>query len=93
MKLHLKAAIKRRLLNFETFNGAFIYLPWGAGFIYCGLFDLKAGYVYGMLSVGAALIVWGLRKISVDPVKFAATLQKQVEELYADKAPAPTDHD
>ena len=92
MKLHLKAALKRRFLNFETFNGAFVLIPWGVGFVYCGLFDLRAGYTYAMLSVGATLIIWGLRKVSVDPVKLAATLQKQVEEFHASEAPAPADH-
>lgn len=87
----LKTAIKRRFMNFETLNGAFILIPWGAGFIYCGLYDLRAGYTYAMLSVGATLIIWGLRKVSVDRVKQKAKFEKMVRE-YADKALAPSDH-
>lgn len=86
-----KACLKRRFLNFETFNGAFVFIPWGGGFVYCGLFDLRAGYAYAMLSVGATLILWGLRKVSVDRVKQAAVLQQQVEEYHAGQAAAPAD--
>lgn len=85
------SAIKRRFMNFETLNGAFILIPWGAGFIYCGLYDLRAGYTYAMLSAGTTLIVWGLRKVSVDRVKQKAKFEKMVRE-YADKALAPSDH-
>lgn len=86
MKLNAKRkrALKRRLLNFETFNGAFVMLPWGAGFVYCGLFDLKLGYSYALLSVGLTLVIWGLRKATVDRVKQRVKQERQVEEYLRD---------
>lgn len=90
MKPTTRRKLRNRFANFETLDGALIYVPWGAGFVYCGLFDLKAGYAYALLSAGVTLIVWGVRKAAVDRVKQAAALQKQVEEYHAGRAdPAP----
>jgi hypothetical protein len=77
----LKTDLKQRLLTFEAFNGAFIFLPWGMGFIYCGLFNLRLGYAYGMVSLGIVLILWGLRKLTVNRVKQQAKLQAAVEKI------------
>ena len=79
-----KRAIKRRLLNFETFNGVFVMLPWGAGFIYCGLYDLRLGYSYALFSVGVTLVIWGLRKATVDRVKQKAKQELLLEEYLRD---------
>ena len=84
-----KRAIRHRFLNFETFNGAFILVPWGAGFIYCGLYDLKMGYSYALLSVGVTLIIWGVRKASVDRIKQKAVVDKLVREFHDSEAAAP----
>jgi hypothetical protein len=88
MKRRTRQSLKRRFLNFETFNGAFVFIPWGAGFIYCGLFDLRLGYSYALVSAGAVLTVWGLRKACVDRVKQQARIEKMVEEYHACQAPA-----
>lgn len=79
-----KRALKRRLMNFETFNGACVLLPWGTGFVYCGLYDLKLGYTYALLSVGVTLIIWGLRKATVDRVKQKVKQERLVEEYLLD---------
>ncbi|MBP3955380.1 hypothetical protein J8F10_08815 [Gemmata sp. G18] len=86
MKLNAKRkrAIKRRVMNFETFNGAFVMLPWGAGFIYCGLYDLRLGYSYALLSVGVTLVIWGLRKVTVDRVKQKLKQERMLEEYLRD---------
>jgi hypothetical protein len=75
----IKIDLKQRLLTFEAFNGAFIFLPWGAGFIYCGLFDQRMGYSYTLLSAGIVLIIWGLRKLTVNRVKQKAKLAQAVQ--------------
>jgi hypothetical protein len=59
-------------------------LPWGAGFVYCGLFDLKLGYSYALLSVGVTLLIWGVRKATVDRVKQRVKQERQVEEYLRD---------
>lgn len=84
LKPKTRRAIKRRLMNFETFNGFCVMIPWGAGFVYCGLFDLRMGYSYALLSVGATLIVWGLRKASVDRVKQKVKQERLLEEYLRD---------
>ncbi len=80
-----KRAVKRRLLNFETFDGAFILVPWGLGFIYCGLFDLRLGYAYAMVTTGITLVIWGIRKASVDRVKLKVRHDRMVKEFLADE--------
>lgn len=79
-----KRELKRRLMNFETFNGAFIFIPWGLGFLYCGLYELKMGYSYALLSVGATLVIWGLRKATVDRVKQRIKQERMVAEYLRD---------
>lgn len=76
----IQTDIRQRLLNFESFNGAFIFVPWGAGFIYCAHVDQKNGYQYAMYSAGVALIVWGLRKTMVNRVKQQAKVELMVQE-------------
>lgn len=72
--------LKQRLLTFEAFNGGFVMLPWGLGFIYCGLYDLKLGYQYGFISLGIVLVIWSLRKVTVNRVKQQAKVEIQVEQ-------------
>lgn len=72
-----KTDLKERFLKFETFNGVFVFIPWGAGFIYCGLYNLRLGYQYAFVSVGMVLIIWGLRKTFVNRIK------QQANELVA----------
>lgn len=74
-----KTDFKERFLKFETLNGAFVYIPWGAGFIYCGLYDLRLGYQYAFVTVGLVLVFWGLRKTFVNRVKQEAAKLIAVE--------------
>ena len=83
MWTEIKKDLKQRLLTFEAFNGAFVFLPWGAGFIYCGLFDERLGYSYAMLSLGAVLVIWGFRKLTVNRIKLQAKVDLQVQEAKA----------
>ena len=69
---------KERLMNFETLNGVF-FLFWGAGFIYCGLFDRKLGYDYALVSAGVMVINFGLRKIFVNRIKQAIVVEQMIE--------------
>lgn len=66
----LASEMCERFWNFEALNGWIVMIPWGAGFIYCGLYDLKFGYQYSMVSVGAVLVLWGLRKGTVNRIKY-----------------------
>lgn len=68
-----------RVWNFEALNGWIIMIPWGAGFVYCGLYNQKLGYQYAMVSVGIVLVLWGLRKGTVNRIKY----WNRIEELQA----------
>lgn len=81
----IKRDLRQRLLTFEAFNGAFIFIPWGAGFIYCALYAQAFGYTYAMLSIGVVLIIWGLRKLTVNRIKLQAKIDLLVEEAKAEK--------
>ena len=81
----IKKDLRQRLLTFEAFNGAFIFIPWGAGFIYCGLYAQAFGYTYAMLSIGVVLIIWGIRKLTVNRIKLQAKIDLLVEEAKAEK--------
>ena len=88
-----KQDLAERFLKFETFNGAFVYLPWGWGFFYYG-FPWQAnaetffyivsqpqfGYNYALMSTGIVLMIWGLRKTFVNRVKQSALFEQQVEK-------------
>lgn len=74
----IKADLKERFLNFEAFNGGFIFIPWGSGFIYYGIYKPQFSYQYGMVSVGLVLIVWGLRKLFTNRIKLQAKINKLV---------------
>ena len=82
----IKKDIRQRLLTFEAFNGAFILIPWGSGFVYCGLFNQAYGYKYGLVSLGAVLIVWGIRKLSVNRIKQQAKVDLMVQDAKSDLA-------
>lgn len=73
--------VKEQCLTFEKFNGALIFIPWGTGFIYCGLYDQALGYKYGMVSLGICLIIWGLRKVTVNRVKQQARFNARVKAV------------
>lgn len=75
-----KTDLRERFLKFESFNGLFVYIPWGAGFVYCGLYDLRLGYQYAFVTVGLVLIFWGLRKTFVNRIKQAANEALAVDE-------------
>lgn len=77
------AAAADRLMTFESLNGAFIFIPWGIGFIYCGLYDQALGYKYGMVSLGLCLIIWGVRKVTVNRVKQQARFNARVKAAMA----------
>ena len=79
-----KEALRQRFLNFEAFNGTFIFIPWGAGFVYYGFRDIKGGYEYALKTVGIALIIWGLRKLLVNRIKQQAKVALQVEQAKAE---------
>jgi hypothetical protein len=74
----IKRDIQERFMNFETVNGSFIFIPWGAGFIYCGLYAPAFGYTYGMVSLGVVLIIWGLRKTLVNRIHQAIKIEQLV---------------
>ena len=87
----LKLDLSERLLKFETFNGAFVYLPWGWGFFYYGfpwqadaetffyiISQPQFGYNYALMSTGIVLMIWGLRKTFVNRVKQQAKLEQSV---------------
>lgn len=89
----VKQDLAERFLKFETFNGAFIFLPWGWGFFYYGfpwnatpqtfyyiISQPQFGYNYAFMSTGIVLMVWGLRKTFVNRVKQQARLEQQVEQ-------------
>lgn len=74
-----KRDIAERFFNWETFNGFFLFIPWGAGFIWYGLpskelllqysiWHERFGYNYGMVSLGMVLLIWGVRKVAVNRV-------------------------
>lgn len=85
-----KLDFSERFLKFETFNGL-LYMVWGWGFFYYG-FPWQAnqetfyyivsqpqfGYNYALMSVGIMLMVWGLRKVSVNRVKQALKMEQSV---------------
>lgn len=72
----IKSDFRERFLTFEAFNGAFIFIPWGAGFIYYGIYKPQFSYQYGMVSVGIVLIVWGLRKMFTNRIKQQADINR-----------------
>lgn len=74
----IKQDLKERFLTFEAFNGAFIFIPWGFGFIYYGVYQPQFSYTYGMVSVGLVLIVWGVRKTFTNRIKQQAKINKLV---------------
>lgn len=88
----IKQDAGERFLKFETFNGAFIYIPWGWGFFYYG-FPWSAtpetfyeiiksptfGYNYGLMSTGFVLMFWGVRKTFVNRIKQQAKLDESVQ--------------
>ncbi len=89
----VKKDLAERFLKFETFNGAFIYIPWGAGFFYYGwpweantetilyiVTQPQFGYNYGLITLGMVLIIWGVRKTFVNRVKQQAKLEMEVEK-------------
>lgn len=78
--MSVKKELKQRLLTFEAFNGGLVMFPWGLGFIYCGLYDLKLGYQYGFISLGIVLVIWSLRKVTVNRVKQQAKIALQVDQ-------------
>lgn len=71
---------KERFLNFDTFEGAFIILPWGLINVYLALTAPEFLWTFNGLAFGSAQIVWALRKILVNPIK------KQVKERKLVKA-------
>lgn len=86
----LKIDASERFLNFETFNGL-IYIAWGYGFIFYGfprftdyetLIEIlkrpQFGYNYALMSIGAVLIFWGLRKVLVNRIKQHEKSQRMV---------------
>lgn len=85
-----KLDFSERFLKFETFNGL-LYLLWGWGFFFYGfpweansetfLFIItqpQFGYNYALMSVGIMLMVWGVRKITVNRVKQALKMEQSV---------------
>lgn len=86
-----KLDLSERFLKFETFNGAFVYVPWGWGFFYYG-FPWQAdketffyivsqpqfGYNYALMSTGIVLMFWGVRKTFINRVKQQAKLEESV---------------
>lgn len=87
----LKRDLAERLLKFETFNGAFILIPWGWGFFYYGFpWDISLdsfwyvvqqpqfGYNYGFMSSGIVIMVWGIRKVLVNRVKQKLKMEESV---------------
>lgn len=75
-----KQDLRERYLDFESFNGAFIFIPWGAGLIYCGKFNKEFGYEYMMVTGGLALMIWGLRKVLVNRIKQKIKVDEMVKE-------------
>lgn len=88
----IKQDLGERFLKFETFNGAFIYIPWGAGFFYYGfpwqassetfytiITQPQFGFNYGLMSTGFVLMFWGIRKTFVNRVKQQAKLEESVQ--------------
>ena len=89
----IKQDASERFLKFETFNGAFIYIPWGWGFFYYGfpwnacpetfyyiVSQPQFGYNYALMSTGIVLMIWGLRKTFVNRVKQQAKLEESVQQ-------------
>jgi len=56
-----------------------VFIPWGSGFIYYGIYDMAKGYKYALVSTGIALIIWGIRKGTVNRIK----LKVEAERLAA----------
>jgi hypothetical protein len=88
-----KQDARERFMKFETFNGAFIYIPWGWGFFYYGwpwsakpetfwyiVAQPQFGYNYALITTGIVLMIWGLRKTFVNRVKQQAQLEAAVEQ-------------
>ena len=87
-----KLDFTERFLKFETFNGAFVFIPWGWGFFYYG-FPWRAdfetffyiisqpqfGYNYALISTGIVLMLWGFRKTFVNRVKQRAKFEESLE--------------
>lgn len=89
----LKQDLCERFLSFESFNGAFVYIPWGTGFFYYGFpWEVNSetfyyiitrpefGYNYAMITTGMVLMFWGVRKALVNRVKQQAALNIQLEQ-------------
>lgn len=75
--IHLQEELCERFWNFESFNAWFVMIPWGSGFIYCGLYDERMGYKYALVSAGIVIIVRALRNGTYNPIKY----WNKVEEL------------
>jgi hypothetical protein len=79
--------MRERFVNWETVNGFFLFMPWGAGFIWYGvpskelllqysIWHERFGYNYGMTSLGVILTAWGLRKVAVNRIKQAVVRER-----------------
>lgn len=74
----IKLCWREKWANFESLNGI-VMLAWGAGFIYCGIYNQEFGYAYALVSVGVLIMFWGLRKVSVNRIKQAAVTAELVK--------------
>lgn len=77
---NVKQDMRERFLNFEAFNGLVVFIPWGIGFVYYGLYQPEFSYTYGMVSMGVILIVWGLRKVFVNRIKQQVAIAALIAE-------------
>lgn len=103
-----KICWEEKWATFESLNGALMIL-WGIGFVYYSYEDIPKpatfdsrniwtwpinGYDYAEFTVGIILIIWGLRKTTVNRIKqearksklVSARLQRETESVILEKS-------
>ncbi len=76
----IKLELAERFGTFEAWNGWLVFVPWGMGLLWYGIpseelllqysiFHERFGFNFAMCSTGIALVVWGIRKGTVNRVK------------------------
>lgn len=59
-----------RFWNFDSLYSWVVMIPWGLGFIYLSLYHERFLYKYAGITVGIHLILLGLRKGTMNPIKY-----------------------
>lgn len=89
---HFWDYIQDGFITFERINGWLVYIPWGCGFIWYGtpsaevlmqysVWHERFAFNYAMCSVGLVLIIWGLRKGTVNRAKQQVMVEERARRI------------